>query len=1315
MWSRLKRLIWRLLHVGAWGIVVTAAVLVFCEQSGLLTHLLRQRVARELGPLGDGFAIGSVELRWFEPGVLLRDVRLEAPVDESGDQNGDELAARGGAAPRPDILRLDTVHLSFRPGLDLTQPLRRVVVRGGRLHLSDELSRAVELLGAEAEPDEGSGSSAVPWEQLLSPPPMVFSGIAVELALPDERAFELGRASLLADPLVGGGYQLLGRLEPRLGGAIDETSAAVHIDGRLQPDGVQVQATARRLTFASEALEGRRAADVLPVERCAGSLTVAASLALTGWGTGTPQLSGSLRTSLVDGELLVQTETPPIEALDVELDAAFDLQAGERLWRREAWSVRARGEARWLDSPVEAFARFGRDIPGDDWVHAWARVPSLPLDLATLDALAAPKEARDLVVGLEPEGRADVALDFRLADPPPLAGGGRFEPRLAAHLAVAEDFGATYRGLYDPRSEQRFGFPLPVSRVGGHVLFGHDPRDVRPDHVRIDVAGQPGAGRGRAPERGRVHVHGALFSPIDPGPDFLGPELDLRIDLRDLPLDANARLALSDHPGTRELWDIWNPTGGRIDTAWRLYGSPTVGGMAAVGDVALRDASLRWKELPVPLAGIDGALRFQWAEQPVYRLDDPRGLRKHRPMGVRYRFSNLESPERAGVRAAAFGIARQRSVGAQDVGPEVETRPWIQALEVQVPELFLRGQDWDVLAAKMPELDEVTRSLGAKGAVSARYRGRAPQGALEFVSDVEAQPLQVEVTPDFFRRRTRELAGRILARTRAQIVDVGQEPPPGVTEARFHLAGRWSQGVELSAVGTVPAAGMARVQVLGAGIDPTNNAFRGALLRSLAEGDGGSMEDVDLSSRTLTGLLDVGVEARFEVGVEAEPENAYRVYLRGNTLETESLELGGLRGVLEQREDVLRAEFVRGELAGHPLELRDVLVLRLSEAAVHPEGDPLFAQPGIWKDPDGVGIQARLSTRDLPLDGEHLSALLSPEALAPLSDSGTWSGQLDVRDARILVTGEDDGSGIVAVKGLFRPHDLTTRLGVPIRVRAADLTLGELILEGGRVRGWGEITNLDAELAGRRLDDARMVVGYVDGRLTIDNLAGAFEGGELVALGAGAAGSRKALGIDLSPPYRFDLALSLEDVELDRLLRGVFPSSIADQGLVDLQLSLSGTPGDVRGLSGVGSVRLDEGRLWSIPVARALFYQLGIPDTAIFDRMRARFQLRDGRLEGSYLEIKSSLLNLIGSGWLDLDGRLAMDLEVRYSILDRLGSLNRLLYWLNDNLWRVAARGDLTRPRVSIRNVLLELFGGFEDAPRRELPLPGISDLGPRF
>ena len=55
-------------------------------------------------------------------------------------------------------------------------------------------------------------------------------------------------------------------------------------------------------------------------------------------------------------------------------------------------------------------------------------------------------------------------------------------------------------------------------------------------------------------------------------------------------------------------------------------------------------------------------------------------------------------------------------------------------------------------------------------------------------------------------------------------------------------------------------------------------------------------------------------------------------------------------------------------------------------------------------------------------------------------------------------------------------------------------------------------------------------------------------------------------------------------------------------------------------------------RLWSVPVFRALFSQLGLDDTATFDDASATLHIRDGVIRTDELELHSPLLRLVGAG-----------------------------------------------------------------------------------
>jgi hypothetical protein len=113
--------------------------------------------------------------------------------------------------------------------------------------------------------------------------------------------------------------------------------------------------------------------------------------------------------------------------------------------------------------------------------------------------------------------------------------------------------------------------------------------------------------------------------------------------------------------------------------------------------------------------------------------------------------------------------------------------------------------------------------------------------------------------------------------------------------------------------------------------------------------------------------------------------------------------------------------------------------------------------------------------------------------------------------------------------------------------------------------------------------------------------------------------------------------------------------------------------------------------------------------------MEMDWALEHGTLKLTDMRVRSPLLSLVGEGSVELTGEVKSDLQVRYALVDKLGPLNRFVYWLNNSLWRVAVRGDLSRPEVKIRNSLLEFFFGFDEEHERSLPLPSWSPLSTRF
>jgi hypothetical protein len=466
----------------------------------------------------------------------------------------------------------------------------------------------------------------------------------------------------------------------------------------------------------------------------------------------------------------------------------------------------------------------------------------------------------------------------------------------------------------------------------------------------------------------------------------------------------------------------------------------------------------------------------------------------------------------------------------------------------------------------------------------------------------------------------------------------------------------------------------------------------------------------------LGGQLDFALNSSFDVADKSgTPNNEYDVRLRNSKLESGDLTLSGIKGHLLWAKDLWSAELLEAELGGHPLRLENVLLYPLQDIQKVPAADPMLVRSATERDLKGLAMQAELYTEALPLDVEHLSNILDDTALDTLREAPDWRGFLDLKGTRLILTIPEDKLVSVRMHGPMHVHDMRVPFGLEVQLNSAEVQLSELVTEQGSIRAWGSITGMDAILADRELKNAKMNFSVVDSRLTIDNLKGDFEGGRLVSKGTFGQGARKAIGVDLTAPHRFDISLHLEKVDLARMMRGVFESSIADTGELDLNLQISGALNNVLGLTGRGELDLKDGRLWSIPAARELFSQLGFPNTGIFNRLQARFKINQGVFETHDLRVRSALLKLVGSGSLDFDGALSYDLDVRYGILDKLGILNRVLYWLNRGLWRVSIRGDFSRPKVLIKSSFFEFLLGKSKDPERTLPLPAFAPLAPRF
>lgn len=1238
----------------------TAVGLLVLERTGHLTDLVRRQLADALALDVSRIQVERASLTWFRPGVHLYGVRVEAEG--------------------PGHIALDAVHLDVGPGGESSEVLRGLRIDGGDVLYSPNLVHALRRRLEEP-------TDPTPATQPHLPPIHIYD-LAFAVHTPDAAGgLPIGELDFT---IQRDGHDLLtaqGRLEPQFVEGEPSTNSAIHFLGEEYPKNrFRVFASTRDLPIGAGELPfelaSRLAGGKIPEGLVDGRMTL--------FGQGTFRLDGRgpteahLRVEVADGRVDFGAGAPAIESLVTDVDLSYRAEPGQTYLHLPAWDLVAHTRGEWLDGPVDAWVTVGKSAGPGYAAAVWGHVPTFPLTEEVFDLIPEPGTSKAMEA-LEPRGVADARFAVRV---PWIHDAPVFPPEVLLHMGL--DGGASLRviGWENLVTGVREGVPIPISDIHGrYVLAGRrgaplgsplgPPFDWRSGIV--DVTGRPGSGS--------VRARGTVGAPKGIGHAFL----NLWIELDDLPIDENLRAGLDGLVATREIWNTYRPSTGRLDARWRMLRDQTTGGLAHMGDFTFREAGLSWTELPIPAKDVDGELHLRWA-----RPDGARTL----PLGVTYRAT--------GATDTVESVSLRGSVrDDMEPGAPARTSPRrIQSMEVTAASMPLKGSDWNVLRARFPEVTAEVETFSPRGKADVAYRAWDTTLGPSSQIAVEVTPVELNIQPRQFQMRAEAVRGRVLA---TSTLPAGGPSPesPARFETHIALAGKWSGDVAVAARGSLSSVGGGTVRAWGAGVDPSNVALRGALAEAT---------DNDMSALAVDGRVDFhSVFPVPAVGETAAAAATHRIFLHGNDLAIREFGLNSLRGMLIVRDGVLHGPVLDARVADTPVELRDTYFAGSADIISVPGADPLLAEPGVLPETPASVLQADLYAKDLPLDREHLNSIArNSTGIERVMTDQSWRGQVDLEGTRLILVQEESGRFKTAIRGEMLLHGISFDPGLPVVIPSARVDLRGLFVESGRVRGWAELSDLYARVADRELSRARALVSYIDGRLTLDNLSGAFEGGRIHSLGTEQASST-ALRLDLQEPFGFDFTLALEDVQIGELLEGMFHSGVSDTGALEGQLRLAGSLQDPLGLRGEGSVRIGGARLWSIPVIRELFSQLGFDGSAVFDRMSGQFRIRDGQVRFSEVRARSPILKLVGyDGILDLDGRLDFDLEVRYSLIDKLGPLTRLLYWVQNSLLRVAIRGDMSRPRVILRNAVSEFFGG-ENLEDRQLPLPDFTSVPDRF
>ncbi|MCB9913780.1 MAG: hypothetical protein H6828_01365 [Planctomycetes bacterium] len=1000
-----------------------------------------------------------------------------------------------------------------------------------------------------------------------------------------------------------------------------------------------------------------------------GRLTLEARARLDLLGDATPELE--LRVDVEDARLQPPDGLAPLEDLGVRLALDYDPAAGGEIDELASWRGGGAFSAGWAEQRFEGGLRLGRSARPGTLLESWVHAPRVDVEAPGLLALK-PRALliRNLFDSLRPQGAVDAEVAFAFRDG--WTPGAALAPYLeyAVRVVPRGELSGAWSGWVLPEEPDLIplAFPMPASAQRGAVLFARNARFPRRALLDVDFTVRHAAGDGRVTYQ--MWTNRIDMPPFAPG--YGREESDLVVRVPRLLLDertAEYMQGLRQVPELATLFDDYGIAGGEAEAALRVSTRAQRPEPMVDVQVRVRDVDAAWAELPVPVRDLRGS---------VHVIEDGRG-------------TGEVSYEMAGTSASAPEL---RLRGRQRHSGPVGQRGVPRALELDVLALEARdvdvlGDDFQVLAEHQPEVAQAVAEFDPRGradvALSSAFDGVRPRrGALE----VTPRP-GMTLLPRAFPVETHDVRGRVLV----ELVEDGAEVT--TTTRVAPLAGAWNDEVEVSLMATFPSAAPARGVVRAAGLRPDDAALRGKLAVAM-ETDPARVE-AEIGELGLSGVVEAEHEFELPLEADAPQRGAHTFHLRDNTLrQPGGLVLEDLGGTLRFEDGVLSADVVRATLERTAIALRD---LRVTSGEA------------------GLALDADLDAERLALARPLLRQFLDEATVATLVDEFDFRGAVDLAAARLALRREPDGELEVMLSGNGTLSDVYAAVGLPVTIRSAHFDLEEFVLSGGELRTWGRVSDLYGLVLDRDLSQASMLLSYYGSRFSVETLEGALCHGRIGAARQDESSTelvRPVFSVDLRPPYAFQTGLAIQNLDVGLLLEDVFASNLANKGQASGELRLSGELADLLSITGRGWGEVRDSVLWSVPVLRDLFTQLGYDATAVFDDMSARFRVQDGVILMEDMVVHSPLLNLSGRGTLGLDGALHHDLQVKYALMDKAGPLGSLIHLLQNTLLSVAIRGDMERPRVFLRGALTGPFQGV-DEHWRALPLPGYSSLPPRF
>lgn len=228
---------------------------------------------------------------------------------------------------------------------------------------------------------------------------------------------------------------------------------------------------------------------------------------------------------------------------------------------------------------------------------------------------------------------------------------------------------------------------------------------------------------------------------------------------------------------------------------------------------------------------------------------------------------------------------------------------------------------------------------------------------------------------------------------------------------------------------------------------------------------------------------------------------------------------------------------------------------------------------------------------------------------------------------------------------------------------------------------------------GYSLDGLGMNYSQKDGLSSVKFLNSGFYGGTLSASGGTESKAKSE---------NYWLSAEIKDADLARLKSATALKDLDISGRTDLKVYLRGLNGkSVSSLSGSGSIKISEGKLWQLNLFKGLGVLIFTRDFSniVFNEGKCNFHIRDSFVSTDDLELKSELLDMYGRVRIGFDKTInaLLKTEINSRVLAERRGRGGMAQAMGD-YGIIDVRGTLKEPKFTIRPDVTNIFEDIRDS-----------------